>query len=109
MVVAPVNNSKYMPSRARAFFSGSGVSRIGVSRAATGEWFLGANGNGKWDGAAADRYVAGFGQAGDVLLVGSGSHSGRAVRKDDHADSCGDLTLRMVFNGISKVSACGRR
>jgi hypothetical protein len=65
VVVAPVNNSKYTPSRARRFFSGSGVSRIGVSREATGEWFLDANGNGKWDKAAADRYVAAFGHAGD--------------------------------------------
>lgn len=51
-------------------WSGAGISRIGVFRPATGEWFLDFNGNGKWDGPALDLYVAGFGQPGDVPVVG---------------------------------------
>jgi Divergent InlB B-repeat domain len=52
-------------------WTGTGVSRIGVFRPSTGEWFLDRNGNGKWDGPELDTYVARFGQAGDVPVVGS--------------------------------------
>ncbi len=48
----------------------TGVSSIGVFRPSTGEWFLDRNGNGKWDGETLDTYVAGFGQAGDIPVVG---------------------------------------
>jgi hypothetical protein len=52
-------------------WTGTGVSRIGVFRPSTGEWFLDRNGNGKWDGPTLDTYVARFGQAGDIPVVGS--------------------------------------
>lgn len=52
-------------------WTGTGVSRIGVFRPSTGQWFLDRNGNGKWDGPQLDIYVAGFGQAGDIPVVGS--------------------------------------
>jgi hypothetical protein len=52
-------------------WTGTGISRIGVFRPSTGEWFLDRNGNGKWDGPALDTYAAGFGQAGDVPVVGN--------------------------------------
>ena len=46
-------------------WTGNGVSKIGVFRPSTGEWFLDLNGNGKWDGSSLDLYVPGYGQAGD--------------------------------------------
>jgi hypothetical protein len=51
-------------------WTGTGISRIGVFRPSTGEWFLDRNGNGKWDGPELDIYVARFGQAGDIPVVG---------------------------------------
>ncbi|MGE5307329.1 MAG: InlB B-repeat-containing protein [Alphaproteobacteria bacterium] len=51
-------------------WDGTGTSKIGVFRPATGEWFLDLNGNGQWDGTDVDKYVAGFGQAGDLPVVG---------------------------------------
>ena len=51
-------------------WSGTGTAKIGVFRAATGEWFLDLNGNGQWDGPTIDKYINGFGQAGDLPVVG---------------------------------------
>ncbi len=48
----------------------SGISKIGLFRPATGEWFLDMNGNGQWDGTNVDKYISGFGQAGDLPVVG---------------------------------------
>ncbi|MCL4402824.1 MAG: malectin domain-containing carbohydrate-binding protein, partial [Acidobacteria bacterium] len=49
--------------------------RIGVFR--KGEWYLDANGNGAWDGAAADRYIPRFGQDGDIPVVGDWDGTGQ--------------------------------
>jgi hypothetical protein len=51
-------------------WNGTGVSKIGVYRPSTGEWFLDLNGNGKWDGPSVDIYVSGYGQSEDVPVVG---------------------------------------
>lgn len=51
-------------------WTGAGKDNIGVFRATTGQWFLDANGNGKWDGCQIDKCVSGFGQAGDLPVVG---------------------------------------
>ncbi len=45
------------------------VSKIGVFRPDTGEWFLDRNGNGLWDGCASDICIPSFGQAGDVPVT----------------------------------------
>jgi hypothetical protein len=47
-----------------------GTAKIGVFRASTGEWFLDMNGNGKGDGCNVDKCVSGFGQTGDLPVVG---------------------------------------
>ena len=47
-------------------WNGSGLSKVGVFRPSTGEWFLDLNGNHKWDGPTVDLYVPGFGMAGDL-------------------------------------------
>jgi hypothetical protein len=49
-------------------WNGTGISKIGVFRPATGEWFLDANGNGKWDDGI-DLYLL-YGEPGDVPVIG---------------------------------------
>jgi hypothetical protein len=51
-------------------WNAGGKSKIGVYRPSTGEWFLDLNGNGNWDGPTLDIYVPGFGQPGDLPVVG---------------------------------------
>jgi Divergent InlB B-repeat domain len=51
-------------------WNGLGISKIGVFRPSTGEWYLDFNGNGTWDGCGIDQCVASFGLAGDVPLAG---------------------------------------
>ena len=49
-------------------WNGTGISKIGLFRPATGEWFLDLNGNSKWDDAI-DLHLT-YGGAGDVPIVG---------------------------------------
>ena len=51
-------------------WNGTGITKIGVYRPSSGEWFLDLNGNGKWDGPTLDIYVPGYGQPGDIPVVG---------------------------------------
>jgi hypothetical protein len=51
-------------------WNATGRTKIGVFRPSTGEWFLDLNGNGKWDGPSLDLYVPGYGQAGDIPVIG---------------------------------------
>jgi hypothetical protein len=51
-------------------WDGTGKSKIGVFRPSTREWFLDLNGNGTWDGPTIDLYVAVYGEAGDLPVVG---------------------------------------
>jgi hypothetical protein len=47
----------------------TGISKIGVFRPKTGEWFLDLNGNGKWE-PGVDLYVPAYGRTGDLPVVG---------------------------------------
>jgi hypothetical protein len=51
-------------------WSGTETTKIGVFRAATGEWMLDLNGNGQWDGCEVDLCLSGFGVPGDIPIVG---------------------------------------
>ena len=51
-------------------WNGTGISKIGVFRSSTGEWLLDFNGNGKWDGPGVDLYVTGYGESGEIPIVG---------------------------------------
>jgi hypothetical protein len=51
-------------------WNGSGTAKIGVFRAASGEWFLDLNGNGQWDGSSIDKYISAFGSPGDMPVAG---------------------------------------
>jgi hypothetical protein len=51
-------------------WSGTGASKIGVFRPATGEWMLDLNGDGRWDGCDVDLCISGFGAAGDLPVTG---------------------------------------
>jgi hypothetical protein len=48
----------------------TGTSKIGLFRAATGDWFLDFNGNGQWDGCGVDKCITSFGQEGDLPVAG---------------------------------------
>ena len=51
-------------------WNGTGISKIGVFRPDNGEWFLDLNGNGKWDGPSVDLHVTGYGESGEIPIVG---------------------------------------
>ena len=51
-------------------WNGTGTSKIGVFRPSTGQWLLDLNGNGKWDGSTVDLYVIGYGESGEIPIVG---------------------------------------
>src|SRR5688572_7439919 len=51
-------------------WNGTGISKIGVFRSSTGEWLLDLNGNGRWDGPGVDLYVTGYGESGEIPIVG---------------------------------------
>jgi hypothetical protein len=51
-------------------WSGTGLSKVGVFRPNTGEWFLDLNGNNKWDGCGIDLCLKDFGDAGDIPVAG---------------------------------------
>ena len=51
-------------------WNGTGKTKIGVFRPSTGEWFLDFDGNGVWDGPNIDLYISGYGQEGDIPVVG---------------------------------------
>ena len=51
-------------------WNGTGISKIGVFRPSTGEWFLDLNGNNQWDGPSLDLYLPNFGNPGDIPVVG---------------------------------------
>jgi len=52
-------------------WNASGTAKIGVFRPTTGEWWLDLNGNGKWEGCNVDKCLTGFGQPGDLPVVGN--------------------------------------
>jgi hypothetical protein len=52
------------------------ITKIGVFRPDTGEWFLDRTGNGQWDGCALDTCISLFGQPGDLPVIGSWSSAG---------------------------------
>ncbi len=49
------------------------ITKIGIFRPQTGEWFLDRNGNSQWDGCAVDICISSFGQAGDWPAIGNWS------------------------------------
>ena len=52
-------------------WNGSGTTKIGVYRAATGIWYLDYNGNGLWDGCAIDDCIGWGGNSSDEPVVGA--------------------------------------
>lgn len=51
-------------------WTGSGASKIGVFRPASGQWFLDLTGNGQWDGCSTDGCIQFDHQEGDLPVVG---------------------------------------
>ena len=61
-------------------WNGTGTTMIGVYDPATGIWYLDYNGNGVWDGAAADRqYIFGAGMPGVVPVTGDWNGTGTTM------------------------------
>jgi len=54
-------------------------SKIGIFRASAGAWALDPDGDGKWDGCAADGCVSPFGISGDVGVAGDWSNFGASA------------------------------
>jgi hypothetical protein len=57
-------------------WDGAGISKIGIFRPSTGEWFLDRNGNGRWDGCNLDQCISGFGQQDDRPVAGDWNATG---------------------------------
>jgi hypothetical protein len=57
-------------------WNGSGTTKIGVYRQATGWWYLDTNGNGQWDGCGTDACVSWGGDPTDVAVIGDWSGTG---------------------------------
>jgi hypothetical protein len=57
-------------------WNGSGTTKIGVYRAATGTWYLDTNGNGAWDGCGGDGCISWGGDSTDIPVVGDWNNSG---------------------------------
>ena len=56
--------------------SGTGTSKIGVFRPATGMWYLDSDGSGGWSGCGPDSCIGPFGMAGDYPVVGDWNNTG---------------------------------
>ena len=83
-------------------WSGTGTTKIGVYRAATGTWYLDKNGNGTWEGCGTDACLAWGGDPTDVPVVGDWTGDGRAkigVYRD------GTWYLDLVGDGVWR--GCG--
>jgi len=52
------------------------ITKIGVFRPDSGEWFLDRSGNGQWDGCSVDTCITSFGQPGDLPAIRSWSGAG---------------------------------
>jgi len=74
------------------------VTKIGVFRADTGEWFLDMNGNGGWDGCGVDKCFGPFGVDGDLPIVGDWNGTGQ-VAIGAFRPSTGEWFLDMNGNG----------
>ena len=57
-------------------WTGSGLTRVGLYRPSTGQWFLDGNGNRSWGGCAKETCVEDFGAPGDLPITGDWSGNG---------------------------------
>ena len=74
-------------------WTGDGVTKVGVFR--KGFWLLDMNGNGRWDGASADRLIGLGGVAGEVPLIGDWNGDGRSKAGVYYLDG----SFALDFNG----------
>jgi len=57
-------------------WTGSGLTRVGLYRPSTGQWFLDSSGNRLWGGCSKDTCVNDFGAPGDLPITGDWSGNG---------------------------------
>lgn len=58
-------------------WSGDGVTKVGLYRPSTGQWFLDRNGDGSWDGCGRDLCISSFGTAKDLPVTGDWNGDGK--------------------------------
>jgi hypothetical protein len=85
-------------------WNGAGVTRLGLFRPTTGEWFLDKNGNKSWNGCSEDHCISSFGSPGDRPVVGDWSGSGTSA-VGIYRPSTGEWFLD--FNGNGTWDGCG--
>jgi hypothetical protein len=55
---------------------GSGTTQLGLFRPSTGQWFLNRNANRSWNNCKKDTCISGFGEAGDLPVIGDWDGTG---------------------------------
>ena len=93
-VLSNSNNS----TTAQSMFGVNAVTKIGVFRPDTGEWFLDMSGNGGWDGCGVDKCFGPFGIDGDLPIAGDWTGTG-LVGIGVFRPSTGQWFLDMNGNG----------
>jgi len=58
-------------------WSGDGVTKVGLYRPSTGQWFLDRNGDRSWDGCRRDLCISSFGTAKDLPVTGDWNGDGK--------------------------------
>jgi hypothetical protein len=80
-------------------WNGNGVTKLGLFRPSTGQWFLDKNGNRAWNDCSTDRCINSFGEPGDLPVAGDWSGSG-ASQIGVFRPSTGEWFLDFNGNGV---------
>jgi hypothetical protein len=104
-------------------WSGDGVTKVGLYRPSTGQWFLDRNGDRSWDGCRRDLCISEFGTAEDLPVTGDWNGAGRSkigvfrprtgewlldLNGNNQWDDCGiDLCLT-DFGDVGDIPVAGK-
>jgi hypothetical protein len=104
-------------------WSGDGVTKVGLYRPSTGQWFLDRNGDRSWDGCRRDLCISEFGTAEDLPVTGDWNGAGRSkvgvfrprtrewlldLNGNNQWDGCGiDLCLT-DFGDVGDIPVAGK-
>ena len=85
-------------------WSGDGVTKVGLYRPSTGQWFLDRNGDRSWDGCRRDLCISEFGTAEDLPVTGDWNGAGRS-KIGVFRPQTGEWLLDL--NGNNQWDGCG--
>jgi hypothetical protein len=104
-------------------WSGDGVTKVGLYRPSTGQWFLDRNGDRSWDGCRRDLCISEFGTAEDLPVTGDWNGAGKSkiglfrprtrewlldLNGNNQWDGCGiDLCLT-DFGDVGDIPVAGK-